>query len=91
MSLGRNQKDGYLEQDGVRFLMADEDGSEVACRISHDAPRDHADRLHLSGGDGVIFDRTLRRDWLLGIFPVIQFLFPDSPKIFPVLTLREIR
>ena len=25
------------------------------------------------------------------IFPVIQFLFPDSPKIFPVLTLREIR
>ena len=69
-------KDEYVEQDGVRFLMADEDGSEVACRISHDAPRDHADRLHLSGGDGVIFDWTLGRDRLLGIFPVISVFIP---------------
>jgi hypothetical protein len=29
-------------------------------------------------------------EYALGIFPVIQFSFPDSPRIFPVLTLREI-
>ena len=31
----------YLEEDGVRFLMADEDGDTVACRVSHEL-RDHA-------------------------------------------------
>jgi hypothetical protein len=30
-------KDEYLEQDGVRFLMEDQDGSTVACRVSHQA------------------------------------------------------
>ena len=30
-------KDEYLEQDGVRFLMEDEAGSTVACRVSHEA------------------------------------------------------
>jgi hypothetical protein len=30
-------RDDYLEQDGVRFLMVDEDGSTVACRVSHEA------------------------------------------------------
>ena len=29
-------KDEYLEQDGVRFLMADETGNTVACRVSHE-------------------------------------------------------
>jgi hypothetical protein len=29
-------KEEYLEQDGVRFLMEDEAGSTVACRVSHD-------------------------------------------------------
>ena len=29
-------KDEYLEEDGVRFLMEDEAGSTVACRVSHD-------------------------------------------------------
>jgi hypothetical protein len=33
----------YLLQDGVRFLMADETGNTVACRVSHEALRDHAD------------------------------------------------
>ena len=47
-------KEEYLEQDGVRFLMADEDGSTVACRVSHEALRDHADRMHLSGADSVV-------------------------------------
>ena len=37
-------KDEYLEQNGVRFLMEDQDGSTVACRVSHEALRDHADR-----------------------------------------------
>ena len=28
-------KEEYLEQDGVRFLMEDEAGSTVSCRVSH--------------------------------------------------------
>jgi hypothetical protein len=36
MSLTR-LKDEYLEQDGVQFLMADEDGGTVACKVSHEA------------------------------------------------------
>ena len=46
----------YLEQDGVRFLMADEAGDRVGCRVSHGALRDHADRMHLSGTDSVVFE-----------------------------------
>ena len=49
-------RDDYLEQDGVRFLMVDEDGSTVACRVSHEALRDHANRVQLSGTDGAIFE-----------------------------------
>ena len=37
-------KDPYILQDGVRFLMADETGNTVACRVSHEALRDQADR-----------------------------------------------
>ena len=44
-------KEEYLEQDGVRFLMEDEAGSTVACRVSHEALRGHADRMHFSGTD----------------------------------------
>jgi hypothetical protein len=46
----------YLEEDGVRFLMADEVGNAVACRVSHEALRDHAERVHLSGSDSVGFE-----------------------------------
>ena len=49
-------KHEYLEQDGVRFLMEDQDGSTVACRVSHEALRDHADRVHFSGTDGAVFE-----------------------------------
>jgi hypothetical protein len=49
-------KDDYLEQDGVRFVMVDEDGSTVACRVSHEALRDHAARAHFSGTDGAVFE-----------------------------------
>jgi len=35
-------KDEYLEEDGVRFSMADENGTSVACGVNHDALRDHA-------------------------------------------------
>jgi uncharacterized protein DUF1488 len=49
-------KDEYLEQDGVRFLMEDEAGSTVACRVSHEALRDHAERMHFSGTDGAVFE-----------------------------------
>ena len=48
-------RDDYLEQEGVRFLMVDEDGSTVACRVSHEALRDHANRVQLSGTDGAVF------------------------------------
>jgi hypothetical protein len=49
-------KDEYLEQDGVRFLMEDQDGNTVACRVSNKALRDHADRVHLSGTDSAVFE-----------------------------------
>ena len=37
-----------------------------------------------------LLHRGLRHEYALGIFPVIQLSFPDSPKGFPVMTLREI-
>jgi Protein of unknown function (DUF1488) len=49
-------RDEYLEQDGIRFLMEDADGSTVACSVSHEALRDHAERVHLSGSDGAVFE-----------------------------------
>jgi len=53
----RRLKDPYILQDGGRFLMADEIGNTVACRVSHEALRDHADRVHLSGTDSAILRR----------------------------------
>ena len=44
------------EEDGVRFLMEDEASSTVSCRVSHEALRAHADRMHFSGTDGTVFD-----------------------------------
>jgi hypothetical protein len=49
-------RDPYILQDGVRFLMADESGNTVACQVSHEALRDHAARVHLSGPDGAVFE-----------------------------------
>jgi hypothetical protein len=48
--------DEYLERDDVRFLMKNEDGAVIACRVSHAALRDHADRLHFTGTDGAVFE-----------------------------------
>ena len=49
-------KDEYLEQeDGVRFLMADELGNSVACKVSHEALRAQAERVHFSGTDSAVF------------------------------------
>jgi len=36
--------------------MVDEDGSTVACRISHESLRDHANRVQHSGSDGAVFE-----------------------------------
>ena len=36
--------------------MQDENGSTVACRVSHEALRDHADRWHLPGTDAEVFE-----------------------------------
>ena len=49
-------KNEYLEQDGVRFLMQDEEGGTVACSVSHEALRDHAERVHLSATDAAVFE-----------------------------------
>jgi Protein of unknown function (DUF1488) len=49
-------KNEFLEEDGVRFLMADEVGNTVACRVSHEALRDHAERTHLSVSDREVFE-----------------------------------
>lgn len=46
----------YLEQDGIRFLMSDELGNTVTCRVTHEALRDHAERVHLSGSDSAVFE-----------------------------------
>jgi hypothetical protein len=55
MSLVR-LKDEYLEQqDGVRFLLADELGNTVACKVSHEALRAHAERVHFAGNDSAVF------------------------------------
>ena len=49
-------KDEYLEQeDGVRFLMADELGNTVACKVSHEALRAQAERVHFPGNDSAVF------------------------------------
>ena len=40
----------------MRFLMADEVGNTVACRVSHEALRDHAERAHLNGSDSKMFE-----------------------------------
>ena len=56
-------KEEYLEQDGVRFLREDAAGSTVACRVSHEALRGHADRMRFSGTDGAVFEA--RAYWTL--------------------------
>lgn len=49
-------KDDYLEQEnGVRFLMADELGNTVACKVSHEALRTHAEHVHFAGTDSAVF------------------------------------
>jgi hypothetical protein len=49
-------KDEYLVQDGVRFLMTDDAGDTVACRVSHEALLDHADRVYSDGTDDKVFE-----------------------------------
>ena len=62
--------DEYLERDGVRFLMKDEDGVAVICWVGHQALRDHADRLHFTGTDGAVFEayRKLIEDFAVRAF-----------------------
>jgi hypothetical protein len=49
-------KNEYLEQDGVRFLMENEEGTTMACSMSHEALRDHTERVHLCGSDAAVFE-----------------------------------
>ena len=41
---------------GVEFWMADEVGSLVSCRVSHEALRDQAARAHFEGTDDQVFE-----------------------------------
>jgi len=50
-------KDDFLEEDGVRFSMADETGDTVSCRVAHEALRDLGERMRMSGSDGIIFSK----------------------------------
>jgi hypothetical protein len=50
-------KEQYLEADGIRFVLADEVGNTVACRVTHEALRDHAHRMTLSATDRAVFER----------------------------------
>jgi hypothetical protein len=67
-------KNGFLEEDGLRFLMADEVGNAVACRVSHEALRDHAERTHLSVSDREVFEayRELIEDLASEAFDVLR-------------------
>ena len=59
-------KDDYTISDGVKFWMADE-GRPVLCRVSHEALRDHADRVRLNvADDKAFFGRGLAR-FLAGV------------------------
>ena len=49
-------KEAYISQDGLRFLMTDDDGSTVPCRVSHEALRDHASRVRFVGTDEEVFE-----------------------------------
>jgi hypothetical protein len=51
----RRLNDNYTGSDGVEFWMADEDRA-VLCRVSHEALRVLADRVHLDCADEKIFD-----------------------------------
>jgi uncharacterized protein DUF1488 len=48
-------KDDYTMSDGVKFWMADE-GRPVLCRVSHEALRDHADRVRSNVADDKVFE-----------------------------------
>ena len=67
MPLARLREE-YLEQDGVRFWMADDDGSTVTCRVSHEALRDMPPRAFF--GPWRVFEayRELIEDVASGAF-----------------------
>ena len=49
-------KHDYFEQEGIHFLMSDQVGNTVTCRVTHEALRDHAERVRLSGSDSAVFE-----------------------------------
>jgi hypothetical protein len=48
-------KDDYTMSDGVKFWMTDE-GRPVLCRVTHEALRDHADRVRFNVADDKVFE-----------------------------------
>jgi hypothetical protein len=60
-------KDEYLEQeDDVRFLMADELGNTVACKVSHEALRANVPSVNPLPEPTVLFSKhigSLSKNW----------------------------
>jgi hypothetical protein len=75
-----------MEEDGVRFLMADEIGDTVSCRVTHEALRGHAERNNFSGTDGAVFEayRELIERWrVLARRHVIHLCARDNSRAHP--------
>ena len=47
--------DDFTMSDGVKFWMTEE-GRPVLCRVTHEALRDHANRVHFNATDDKVFE-----------------------------------
>ena len=56
MPLKRLNDDHRVTWPGVEFWMADQAGSLVFCRVSHEALRGQANRHHFEGADSKVFE-----------------------------------
>jgi hypothetical protein len=55
MPLTRDTEEFFVMLDGVRFRMTD--GTKlVSCRVSHEALKDHASGVNMTGSDAQIFE-----------------------------------
>jgi hypothetical protein len=51
----QRQIDALVACDGIKFWMSDRE-RPVLCRVSHEALRDLADRVHFGGADEKVFE-----------------------------------
>ena len=56
-SSGSHAAEGRVPRAGWRSVRyGGRGGRTVACKVSHEALRDHAARMHISGTDGAVFE-----------------------------------